>query len=227
MLLFAGLGNPGSRYARNRHNIGFMAADAIARRHGFGPWRRGFEAEVAEGRIGGEKILCLKPQTFMNESGRAVGAALRFYKLESEALFVFYDELDLTPGKLRVKRGGGHGGHNGLRSIDAHVGKDYWRVRLGIGHPGDKERVTGYVLQDFAMAEVAERDKLIGAVAAEVHRLVEDDASGFMSRVAFLVNPPPPKPARSKDLKAEAGPEDAEPASASRGRKQPSTGTET
>jgi len=197
MLVFAGLGNPGSRYAANRHNIGFMAVDEIVHRHGFGAWRRGFEAEVAEGRIAGQKVLCLKPQTFMNESGRAIGAVLRFYKLESEALFVFYDDLDLVPVKLKTKFGGGHGGHNGLRSIDAHIGKDYWRVRLGIGHPGHKDRVHGYVLQDFAKSEEAARDKLLDAVAQEVGRLAEGDAPGFMSRVAHLINPPPPKPPKA------------------------------
>ena len=225
MLVFAGLGNPGSRYAANRHNFGFMAVDEIVRRQGFGAWRRGFEAEVAEGRISGQKVLCLKPQTFMNESGRAIGAVLRFYKLESEALFVFYDELDLAPAKLRVKLGGGAGGHNGLRSIDAHIGKNYWRVRMGIGHPGHKDRVHGYVLQDFAKSELAARDKLLDAVAAEVGRLAEGDAAGFMSRVAHLVNPPPPKPPQTKpprptppraaepeaaDTAEEAGPETGE-----------------
>src|SRR5690606_38412019 len=143
-----GLGNPGSQHAANRHNVGFMAADAIARRHSFSPWSKKFRGLVAEGTLGGEKVLLLKPQTFMNLSGQSVGEALRFYKLEPAALAVLYDELDLAPGKVRVKSGGGHGGHNGIKSIDQHVGRDYRRVRIGIGHPGAKELVQNYVLGD-------------------------------------------------------------------------------
>lgn len=202
MLLFAGLGNPGPGYARHRHNIGFMAVEAIAQRHGFGAWQRGFQSEMAEGRIAGHKVLCLKPQTYMNESGLAVAATLRYFKLGCDALTVFHDELDLAPGKLRVKRGGGHGGHNGLRSIDAHLskdlGNDYWRVRLGIGHPGHKDAVRGYVLHDFAKADKDWLEKEMDAVASEAERLVLGDAPGFMSRVAFIMNPPPPKPAPPK-----------------------------
>src|SRR6056297_3617388 len=153
MLLFAGLGNPGTKYAGNRHNIGFMALDRIAADHGFGPWKAKFQGEIAEGRLGGEKLLLLKPMTYMNLSGQSVGEAMRFYKLAPGDVTVFHDELDLAPGKVRVKTGGGHAGHNGLRSIHQHIGESYARVRLGIGHPGRKELVSHYVLQDFPKSE--------------------------------------------------------------------------
>ena len=153
MQIFVGLGNPGGQYAGNRHNIGFMAVDRIAEAHGFGPWKSRFQGRVAEGRLGGDKLLLLKPDTFMNRSGQAVGEAMRFYKLAAEDVTVFHDELDLAPGKCRVKTGGGHAGHNGLRSIHGHIGEAYHRVRLGIGHPGRKELVSGYVLHDFAKAD--------------------------------------------------------------------------
>ncbi len=199
MLLLVGLGNPGPRHAKNRHNIGFMAVDEIVRRHGFGPWRTRFSGRIAEGRIDGGKVLALEPETYMNESGRAVGEAVRFYKLEPESqVIVIYDEIDLKPGKVKVKLGGGAGGHNGIRSIDNHIGRGYRRVRLGIGHPGDKDLVHGHVLQDFAKVEVAGRDKLIDAVAAELPRLIAGDDGGFMSRVAHIMNPPKPKPPKPK-----------------------------
>jgi PTH1 family peptidyl-tRNA hydrolase len=195
MLLLVGLGNPGPRHAGNRHNIGFMAVDEIVRRHGFGSWRTRFQSRISEGRIAGEKVLALEPETYMNESGRAVGEAVRFFKLDPETqVIVIYDEIDLKPGKVKVKLGGGAGGHNGIRSIDNHIGRDYRRVRLGIGHPGDKDLVHGHVLQDFAKAETAERDKLIDALATELPRLIEGDDSGFMSRLAHIMNPPKPKP---------------------------------
>ncbi len=194
MLLLVGLGNPGARYARNRHNIGFKAVDEIVRRHGFGPWRRRFQGRLAEGRIGGARILALEPETYMNESGRAVGEALRFFKLDPEAVLVFHDDLDLRPGKVKVKRGGGHAGHNGLRSLDAHIGRDYRRVRLGIGHPGHKDQVHPYVLRDFPKAEEPLVAKVVDAVAGEIGRLIADDDGGFMSRVAHLTAPPRPKP---------------------------------
>lgn len=185
MKLFAGLGNPGAAHALNRHNIGFMAVDAIAALHGFGPWKTRFQGLASEGRIGSDKVTLLKPATFMNESGRSVGEALRFYKLEpTEALTVFYDELDLEPFKVRVKHGGGAAGHNGIRSIDAHVGPDYARVRLGIGHPGHKDRVTGHVLGNFAKAEIEPLADLLGAVAAEVPWLLAGDEARFMSEIA-------------------------------------------
>ena len=204
MRLLVGLGNPGPRYAGNRHNIGFMALDSIARHLSLGPWKLRFQGQLAEGRAAGDKLLALKPETYMNESGRAVGEAARFYKLAPEQVIVLHDELDLAPGKLRVKRGGGHGGHNGLRSIDSHLGRDYWRVRLGIGHPGDKDLVHGYVLQDFAKVEQPGVDKLIDAVASEIELLLEGDDAAFMSRVAHILNPPRPKqPRKAAEPEAE------------------------
>lgn len=197
MQLFVGLGNPGPSYEGNRHNIGFMAVDEIVRLHGFGPWRARFQGLVAEGRIAGAKVLALKPLTYMNDSGRSVGEALRFFKLEPSALWVFYDELDLVPGKVKVKTGGGAGGHNGIRSIDSHVGPDYHRVRLGIGHPGDKAKVHGYVLSDFAKVErTTWLPVLLDAVAREAPALAAGDEGRFMSRVMHAVFPPPPKPAK-------------------------------
>ena len=187
MLLWVGLGNPEPGMARQRHNIGFMALDVIAARHGFSPWRQRFKGLVAEGTIGGEKIIGLKPMTYMNASGESVQAAAAFYKLPAEAVTAFHDELDLAPGKVRVKRGGGAAGHNGLRSMDRMLGtQEYWRVRLGIGHPGSKERVIGHVLGDFAKAD---RDWLIAtldAVAEAAPLLAAGQAEAFMSRVALL-----------------------------------------
>lgn len=187
MLIFAGLGNPGPRYANNRHNVGFMAAEAIHRRHSFSPWSNKFKAEVAEGRLGGEKVLLVKPQGFMNLSGQAIGEALRFYKLAPADLTVFYDELDLVAGKVRVKTGGGAGGHNGIRSIDAHCGKDYRRVRIGIGHPGDKALVHNHVLGDFAKADQAWLEPLLEAIADNAERLATGDDNGFMNKLALAV----------------------------------------
>ena len=184
MLLFAGLGNPGGKYANNRHNVGFMAADAIARRHSFSPWSKKFQAEIAEGRIGTEKVLLIKPQTFMNLSGQSVGEALRFYKLEPSAVTVFYDEIDLASGKVRVKTGGGAGGHNGIRSLDQHIGKDYRRVRIGVGHPGAREMVHGHVLGDFSKTDREWLDVLLEAVADNAVMLGNDD-NGFMNKVTL------------------------------------------
>ena len=206
MRLLVGLGNPGPRYAHNRHNVGFMAVDEIVRRHGFGSWRGRFQGRVAEGRIGGDKLLALEPETYMNESGRAVGEALRFYKLEPEDVIVIYDEIDLKPGKVKVKRGGGAGGHNGIRSIDQHIGRDYWRVRIGVGHPGEKDLVHGHVLNDFAKADQAWLDKLLDAVARELPLLIDGDDKGFMSKVNQVLVPPRPKPPRP----AESTPEQTE-----------------
>ena len=199
MLLLVGLGNPGSRHANNRHNIGFMAVEAIAQRHGFSPWRRRFQGQTAEGSVDGVKVLALKPETYMNESGQAVGEALRFFKLEPSAVLVIYDEIDLAPGKIKVKRAGGSGGHNGIRSIDMHIGPDYRRVRLGVGHPGHRERVHGHVLRDFAKQDRDWLGKLLDTVADEFPRLVKGDESGFMSRVALVMNPPKPKPEKTEN----------------------------
>ncbi|MFC1673300.1 aminoacyl-tRNA hydrolase [Pseudomonadota bacterium] len=190
MYLVVGLGNPGEKYARNRHNIGFMAADEIVRRHSFSPYRSKFQGEVAEGKIGTEKVLVLKPQTFMNESGRSVQELVTFYKIAPEDILVLHDELDLAPGKLRVKRGGGHAGHNGLRSIHAHVGEGYGRVRLGIGHPGHRDRVTGHVLKDFAKADQDWLVPILDAVADYIDLVIAEKDSDFMTRVAQAVNPP-------------------------------------
>ena len=183
MLLFVGLGNPGSRHARNRHNIGFMAVDAIARRYNCAPFRARFQSRASEGQIGGERIVLIEPQTFMNESGRAVGEAARFYKIDLAEIVVFHDELDLAPGKLRTKSGGGNAGHNGLRSITAHLGNDYKRVRLGIGHPGDKALVYSYVLSDFAKGEEPWVEALCKSTADEIPLLVKGDDAHFQSKV--------------------------------------------
>ena len=185
MQIWAGLGNPGALYAMHRHNAGFMAVDAIAEVHGFGPVKKAFQGWTQEGRIGGEKILLLKPATFMNESGRSVGEAMHFYKLEPDALTVFHDELDLAPFKVKVKRGGGTAGHNGLRSIDQHLGPDFRRVRLGIGHPGHKDRVTGYVLGSYAKDEMDDVAGMLGAVSAEARWLAEGNDARFMSEIAL------------------------------------------
>jgi len=185
MQIWVGLGNPGPRYALHRHNVGFMAVDVIAEMHGFGPEQKKFQGWAREGRIGSAKVLLLKPATFMNESGRAVGEALRFYKLGTEALTVFHDELDLAPFKVKVKQGGGHAGHNGLRSIDQHLGAEFRRIRLGIGHPGHKDRVTGHVLGNYAKDEQDDLVAMLGAVSAEVEWLAKGDDARFMNDVAL------------------------------------------
>jgi PTH1 family peptidyl-tRNA hydrolase len=185
MQLWVGLGNPGAKYALQRHNVGFMAADAIAEVHDFSPWQKKFRSLIAEGRIGSERILLLKPQTFMNDSGDAVQQALHFYKLDVDALTVFHDELDLAPMKVKVRVGGGLAGHNGLRSIDAHLGPDFRRVRIGIGHPGHKDRVTGHVLGNYAKSEMEPLSDLLAAIADEVAWLAKGDDPRFMSDVAL------------------------------------------
>ncbi len=185
MQLWVGLGNPGPQYAFHRHNVGFMVLDTIAQVHRFGPVQKKFQGWLQEGRIGTEKVLLLKPATFMNESGRAVGEAMRFYKLGLDALTVFHDELDLAPFKVKVKQGGGTAGHNGLRSIDQHLGADFQRVRLGIGHPGHKDRVTGYVLGNFAKAEQDDLVEMLGAVSSEADWLARGDGVRFMNDVAM------------------------------------------
>ncbi|HKL55759.1 MAG TPA: aminoacyl-tRNA hydrolase [Roseovarius sp.] len=194
MQLFVGLGNPGAKYAGNRHNIGFMAVDRIAADHGFGPWRAKFQGHVTEGVLEGEKVILLKPATFMNLSGQSVGEAMRFYKLTPGDVTVFHDELDLAPGKLRVKTGGGHAGHNGLRSIHAHIGAEYARVRLGIGHPGHKDRVAGYVLQDFAKADQEWLDDMMRGIADGAPWLAQGKADRFQNAVAQRMSPARPKP---------------------------------
>ena len=196
MLLFAGLGNPGPEHAWNRHNVGFMALDAIAQRYGFAPYRARFHGLVADGSIDGERVVAVKPRTYMNRSGIAVGEAARFYKLDGEDVVVLHDELDLAPGKIRIKVGGSTAGHNGLRSIDSHIGKDYRRIRIGIGHPGDKKRVQRHVLSDFAKADQPLMRDIIDAVCEALPILVDGDDAGFMTKVALLC--PPPKPAAAE-----------------------------
>ncbi|MGI4732652.1 MAG: aminoacyl-tRNA hydrolase [Janthinobacterium lividum] len=185
MQVWVGLGNPGAQYVMHRHNIGFMATDAVASVHGFGPVKKQFQGWTQEGRIGPARVLLLKPATFMNDSGRSVAEALRFYKLDVDALTVFHDELDLAPFKMKVRVGGGLAGHNGLRSIDQHLGPEFRRVRLGIGHPGHKDRVTGHVLGNFAKAEIEPLSDLLGAMAAEAGWLAGADDVRFMNEVAL------------------------------------------
>ena len=190
MKLFVGLGNPGPKYARHRHNIGFMAVDRIAADHGFAPWRGKFQGAMSEGRLGSEKVVLLKPGTFMNKSGQSVGEAMRFFKLEPADIVVFHDEIDLAPGKLRVKHGGGHAGHNGLRSLHAHIGDAYTRVRMGVGHPGQKDRVPGYVLHDFPKADEAWLEDMLRGCSDGAPYLAEGDTGRFQNAVALRLNPP-------------------------------------
>lgn len=216
MLLVVGLGNPGSDYARNRHNVGFMAVDGIVHRYRFSPFRSKFQGQLAEGEVAGRKVYVFKPMTFMNRSGDAVLGAQRFYKIKPEDVLVFHDELDLAHGKLRVKRGGGHAGHNGLRSIQARLGPDYRRVRIGIGHPGDKDRVVSHVLKDFSKAEAGEVERMVEAIAEAFPFLVVDDDPGFMTKLSLILNPPTHKkrdddaggPADGSGKRQERSPED-------------------
>jgi peptidyl-tRNA hydrolase, PTH1 family len=199
--LVVGLGNPGPKYERTRHNIGFLAIDAITRRWNLRGPREKFNGEIAEGEIDGERVIALKPMTFMNNSGESVAPAARFYKIEPADVIVIHDELDLVDGKVRVKRGGGAAGHNGLRSIDAHLGANYWRMRLGIGHPGRKDLVLHYVLQNFLPEETVWLDKLLPAQAEALPLLLAGQESAFMSKVALLMDPPParaPRPATNE-----------------------------
>ncbi len=198
-LLIAGLGNPGVEYARNRHNVGFMAADVIADRYRFGPWKARFQGHVAEATIGGRKVHLLKPMTYMNDSGLSVGTAMRFYKLPTSALVVIHDEIDLVAGKLKVKTGGGDAGNNGLRSITAMLGPDYRRVRIGVGHPGTKSRVHSHVLSNFAKSDEDWLVAMLDAVAEATIYLARDDDAGFMNKVALMLNPPEKKPKPAKD----------------------------
>lgn len=185
MQLWVGLGNPGPEHAMQRHNVGFMALDAIAAVHGFSPPRKQFQGWTQEGRLGGEKVILLKPATYMNKSGQSVGEAMRFYKLTPADVTVFHDELDLVPMKLKVKQGGGTAGHNGLRSMDQHIGPDFRRVRIGIGHPGHKDRVTGYVLGNYPKTEIDALSDLLGAIAGEADWLAKGDDVRFMNDVAM------------------------------------------
>lgn len=185
MQIWAGLGNPGPKYAVHRHNVGFMVCDVLGEMHTFGPVQKKFQGWSQEGRIGSERILLLKPATFMNESGRAIGEAMRFFKLEPEAVTVFYDELDLDPFRIKVKRGGGAAGHNGIRSTIQHIGEDFRRVRIGIGHPGHKDRVTSHVLGNFAKSEQDTLVQMLGAIGAEAAWLAEGDDARFVSDVAL------------------------------------------
>ncbi len=194
MRLIVGLGNPGPQYAGNRHNIGFLAIEDLRRHYGFGPERARFQGEISEGAIGAEKCLALRPLTYMNESGRAVRAALDFFKLVPGDVIVIHDEIDLPLGKLRAKKGGGTGGHNGLRSIDAHIGPDYWRLRLGIGHPGERSAVRNFVLADFAKAEAETVDRVLAAATSAFPLLVAGEENRFLTKTHLLLNPKPPKP---------------------------------
>jgi PTH1 family peptidyl-tRNA hydrolase len=212
MKLFVGLGNPGGKYARNRHNVGFMAVERIAARHSFGVWKRKYSGLVADGELAGERVLLLKPETFMNDSGRAVGEAMRYLKLAESDVVVFHDEIDLAPGKLKVKTGGGNAGHNGLRSISAQIGNDYTRVRIGVGHPGVKELVHAWVLHDFAKADADWLEPLLDAIAHACLQLAKGDEARFLSDVALQLQqqdeprraPDPPPPPRSSHPAGEA-----------------------
>jgi PTH1 family peptidyl-tRNA hydrolase len=200
MLLFAGLGNPGPRYAANRHNVGFLVLEAIHRRHGFGPWRRRFQGETSEGELAGQRILLLKPMTFMNDSGRSVAEAQSFFKIELGDVVVFHDEIDLAAMKLRVKTGGGNAGHNGLRSISSHCGNDYMRIRIGVGHPGESDLVHGHVLNDFSKDEWPWVEAMIEAIADNAALLAEKRAEEFQNRAYLALrakgfNAPPNEPA--------------------------------
>ena len=194
MHLLVGLGNPGPKYQGNRHNIGFMAVDEIVRRHGFSQWRKRFHGEISEGTLSGEKLLVLKPLTYMNDSGRSVGEAMRFFDIDPSQVIVFYDELDLEAGKVRVKLGGGAAGHNGIRSMIAHAGPHFQRVRLGIGHPGEKHMVQPHVLSDFAKSDRAWVEALVQAVAEHIPLLVKGEEGSFQNKVHLALNPAPEKP---------------------------------
>ncbi len=217
MRLFVGLGNPGAKYARNRHNIGFMALDRIATDHGFPPWRARFQGQMTEGRLGADKVVLLKPETFMNLSGQSVGEAMRYFKLTPEDITVFHDEIDLAPARLKVKSGGGHAGHNGLRSIHAHVGEAYQRVRMGVGHPGRKEAVAGYVLHDFGKADENWLEDILRGASDGAAALAAGDAAGFQNAVALRTAPPrssggaKPPGATPEAAPAQVEPPDAEP----------------
>lgn len=204
MKLIVGLGNPGAKYANNRHNIGFMAMDRIAADHGFSAWRSKFQGQIAEGRFGSDKVMLLKPETFMNLSGQAVGEAMRYLKLPSQDVIVFHDEIDLAPGKVRLKTGGGHAGHNGLRSIHGHIGPDYDRVRMGVGHPGHKDAVPGYVLRDFPKADAEWLDDELRGISDGIAHLVAGEGPKFLNAIALRVAPPRSSTSKPKPKPAPA-----------------------
>lgn len=210
MKLIVGLGNPGAKYAANRHNVGFMAVDRLGEAPGFGPWRSRFQGLTAEGTLGGEKVLLLKPQTFMNDSGRSVGEAARFLKVPLGEITVIHDEIDLAPAKLKVKTGGGHAGHNGLRSIHAHLGDAYHRVRIGVGHPGHKDAVPGYVLRDFPKADGGWLDDLLRGIEDGADALGRQDWTEFQNKVALRLNPP--RPSKPRPATARLTPQEPSPA---------------
>jgi PTH1 family peptidyl-tRNA hydrolase len=215
MKLIVGLGNPGAKYARNRHNIGFMALDRIAEDHGFSPWKAQHQGLVSEGRFGAERAILLKPETFMNLSGQSVQAAMRFHKIDAADVIVLHDEIDLAPAKVKCKTGGGHAGHNGLRSIHAHIGPDYDRVRLGVGHPGHKDAVPGYVLRDFAKADENWLEDVLRGISDGAPELVRGNTAKFLNAVAMRVSPPrsgtgtkkPAKPAAAENVPAQPKPD--------------------
>lgn len=209
MRLLVGLGNPGSGHANNRHNLGFMAIDQIVEDYRLGTWRTKFQGHVTDGRIGSDKVSLLKPMTFMNESGRAVREALTFFKLNPEDVFVFFDEIELAPGKIRVKQGGGHAGHNGIRSIAAHIGEDFWRVRMGVGHPGQKNRVSGYVLQDFSKSDQQWVEAFVDATARATHLLVDGETNRFMTDVSQAMHTVD-TPQSPRDVKRDVTPDSEE-----------------
>ncbi|MGB1876607.1 MAG: aminoacyl-tRNA hydrolase [Rhodospirillaceae bacterium] len=201
MRLLVGLGNPGSGHSNNRHNLGFMAADSIVQRHALGSWRTRFQGQMTQGQLGGDNVVVLKPATYMNESGRAVSEAMTFYKLDLDDVIVFYDEIELAPGKIRVRKGGGHAGHNGIRSLVSHIGEAFWRVRMGVGHPGNKDRVSGYVLQDFGKSDSTWVTTLVDATADATPLLIEGEDNRFMTDVAQAMRdvdtPPSPRDAKA------------------------------
>ncbi len=212
MKLFVGLGNPGQKHERNRHNVGFMAVDRIADQFSFPNWRKRFQAFASDGQISGERVLLLKPQTYMNESGRAVAEAARFLKIPVEEVFVFYDEIDLAPGKLKVKTGGGNAGHNGLRSLTAHLGNDYHRIRIGVGHPGRKDLVAHYVLNDFAKVEHEWLEPLLDAIAKNAGHLAKGESARFLSFIAQSLQPDDAGKSTAPDRPSQAKPNQGQPA---------------
>ncbi len=210
MKLWVGLGNPGAKYSQNRHNIGFMALDHIAADHGFSPWRSKFQGQICEGVLGGQKVILLKPETYMNRSGQSVGDTIRFFKLTAQDVTVFHDELDLAPSKLRLKSSGGHAGHNGLRSLHEHIGEAYHRVRLGIGHPGHKDRVAAYVLSDFSKADQSWLELMLRGISNGAEALAEDNGAQFQNALAMKTAAPPTRETTRERKSRDTAPPPAE-----------------